>query len=237
VIAGPKRAMVLAAGLGTRMRPLTETTTKALITVGGKPLIDHVLDRLAEAGVEEAVVNVHHFADQMEAHLAGRTHPRVTISDERAELLDSGGGIQMARPLLGEEPIFVANIDSIWIEGATPALEALKRVWDPDRMDVALLLVPRGQGIGFEGPRGFFMDAEGRLTHSAEPEPPTPFANVGFQIMKPQVLDGAGQGVFSMVPIWRELARRGRLYGAVMDAFWMHVGDPDAREAAEARLG
>jgi MurNAc alpha-1-phosphate uridylyltransferase len=233
---GPKRAMVLAAGLGTRMRPLTDATTKALIQVGGKALIDHVLDRLADAGVEEAVVNVHHFADQMEDHLARRTHPRIRISDERAELLDSGGGIQKARHLLGEDPIFIANIDSIWIEGATPALEALKRVWDPAKMDVALLLVPRGQGIGFEGPRGFFMDAEGRLTHSAEPQPPTPYANVGFQIMKPQVLDGAGEGAFSMVPIWRELAARGRLYGAVMDAFWMHVGDPAARDAAEARL-
>ena len=233
---GPKRAMVLAAGLGTRMRPLTDTTTKALITVGGKALIDHVLDRLAEAGVEEAVVNVHHFADQVEAHLAARAFPRISISDERAELLDSGGGIQHARALLGEDPIFVANIDSIWIEGKTPALESLKRVWDPAKMDVALLLVPRGQGIGFEGPRGFFMDAEGRLTHSAEPEPPTPYANVGFQIIKPEVLDGAGEGAFSMVPIWQDLAARGRLYGAVMDAFWMHVGDPAAREAAEARL-
>lgn len=234
--AGPRRAMVLAAGLGTRMRPLTDTTTKALVKVAGKALIDHVLDRLAEAGVEEAVVNVHHFADQVEDHLARRTFPRIRISDERAELLDSGGGVQKARHLLGEDPIFVANIDSIWIEGRTPALEALKRTWDPARMDVALLLVPRGQGIGFEGPRGFFMDAEGRLTHSAEPEPPTPYANVGFQIIKPQVLDGAGQGAFSMVPIWRELAERGRLHGAVMDAFWMHVGDPAAREAAEARL-
>lgn len=234
--AGPRRAMVLAAGLGTRMRPLTDTTTKALVKVAGKALIDHVLDRLAEAGVEEAVVNVHHFADQVEDHLARRTFPRIRISDERAELLDSGGGVQKARHLLGEDPIFVANIDSIWIEGRTPALEALKRAWDPARMDVALLLVPRGQGIGFEGPRGFFMDAEGRLTHSAEPEPPTPYANVGFQIIKPQVLDGAGQGAFSMVPIWRELAERGRLHGAVMDAFWMHVGDPAAREAAEARL-
>jgi MurNAc alpha-1-phosphate uridylyltransferase len=236
VTPGPKRAMVLAAGLGTRMRPLTDTTTKALITVGGKALIDHVLDRLAEAGVEEAVVNVHHFADQVEAHLAPRASPRISISDERAELLDSGGGIQHARRLLGEDPIFVANIDSIWIEGKTPALESLKRVWDPTKMDVALLLVPRGQGIGFEGPRGFFMDAEGRLTHSAEPEPPTPYANVGFQIIKPQVLDGAGESAFSMVPIWQDLAARGRLYGAVMDAFWMHVGDPAAREAAEARL-
>lgn len=233
---GPSRAMVLAAGLGTRMRPLTYERPKALVEVGGRALIDHVLDRLAEAGVTTAVVNVHHMADQMEAHLARRTAPRVLISDERDELLDSGGGIQKARPMLGDAPIFVANIDSLWVEGATPALESLKAAWDPGRMDCALLLVPRGQGIGFEGPRGFFMDSEGRLTHSAEPEPPTPYANVGFQILKPQVLDGGPQGAFSLVPIWRELSARGRLYGAVMDGFWMHVGDPAAREAAEARL-
>ncbi|WP_374575466.1 nucleotidyltransferase family protein [Phenylobacterium sp.] len=228
--------MVMAAGLGTRMRPLTDTRPKALVEVGGKALIDHVLDRLAAAGVETAVVNVHHFADQMEAHLAGRTHPRILISDERAELLDSGGGIRHARGLLGDEPIWVANIDSLWIEGQTPALEAMKALWDPERMDICLLLVPRGQGIGFEGPRGFFRDPKGRLMHSAEPEPPTPYAFVGVQIIRPQVLDDAPDGAFSMVPVWRRTAADGRLFGAVMDGFWMHVGDPGAREAAEARL-
>lgn len=233
---GPQVAMVMAAGLGTRMRPLTDTRPKALVEVGGKALIDHVLDRLAEAGVETAVVNVHHFADQMEAHLAGRVRPRVLISDERAELLDSGGGVRHARPLLGDEPVWVANIDSLWIEGETPALEAMKALWDPRRMDACLLLAPRGQGIGFEGPRGFFRDAEGRLTHSAEPEPPTPFAFTGVQIIKPRVLDGEGEGAFSMVPVWRRLSAERRLFGAVMDGFWMHVGDPQARDEAEARL-
>jgi MurNAc alpha-1-phosphate uridylyltransferase len=233
---GPKVAMVMAAGLGTRMRPLTDTRPKALVEVGGKALIDHVLDRLAEAGVETCVVNVHHFADQMEAHLAGRTHPRVLISDERHELLDSGGGVRHARDLLGDDPIWVANIDSLWVEGETPALEAMKALWDPARMDACLLLVPRGRGIGFEGPRGFFRDPSGRLTHSAEPEPPTPFANVGFQIIKPQVLDAEPEGAFSIVPVWRRLSAEGRLYGAVMDGFWMHVGDPAARDAAEARM-
>lgn len=229
-----KTAMVLAAGLGTRMRPLTDESPKALVTVSGKPLIDHVLDRLAEAGVETAVVNVHHFADQMEAHLAGRSHPRVVISDERAELLDSGGGIQHARAKLGDDPILVANIDSLWIEGETPALETLKAAWNPETMDLCLLLVPRGQGIGFEGPQGFFRDEQGRLTHSATESPP--FANIGFQIMKPQILDGHPNGAFSIVPIWKQLSAEGRLHGAVMDGFWMHVGDPAAREAAEARL-
>lgn len=233
---GPKTAMVLAAGLGTRMRPLTNDKPKALVTVGGKALIDHVLDRLHEAGVETAVVNVHHFADQMEAHLDGRADPKVLIADERAALLDSGGGIKNALPLLGSDPILVGNIDSLWIEGAEPALETLKKAWDPGRMDILLLLVPRGQGIGFEGPRGFFMDEAGRLTHSAEPEPPTPYAYVGFAILKPELLAGEPDGAFSIIPLWWRAAAEGRLYGAVMDAFWMHVGDPEAREATEAKL-
>lgn len=229
-------AMVLAAGLGTRMRPLTIHRPKALVPVNGKTLIDHVLDKLKAAGVERVVVNVHHFAERIEAHLAQRRDLEVLISDERAGLLDSGGGIKHARPLLGDDPIWVANIDSLWIEGKTPALTALRRAWDPQIMDQLLLLVPRGQGIGFEGPQGFFMDDAGRLTHATAPEPPTPYANVGVQIMKPQILDAEPDGAFSIVPVWRRLQGEGRLYGAVMDGFWMHVGDPEAREAAEARL-
>ena len=231
-----KTAMVLAAGLGTRMRPLTDATPKALVTVAGKPLIDHVLDRLVAAGIETAVVNVHHFADQMEAHLATRKDIQIRISDERAALLDSGGGIKHARPLLGDAPVMIANIDSLWIEGETPALESLKAAWDPEQMDLCLLLVRRGHGIGFEGPQGFFRDDAGRLVHSAKPEPPTPYANVGFQILKPQILDQEPDGAFSIVPVWWRLSERGRLFGAVMDGFWMHVGDPAAREATEAKL-
>jgi len=233
---GPKTAMVLAAGLGTRMRPLSDHRPKALIAVAGRALVDRVLDKLVEAGVERAVVNVHHFADQVEAHLATRTDLEVLISDERHGLLDSGGGIAHARALLGAAPIFIANIDSLWLEGDTPALETLKAAWNPEAMDILLLLVRRGHGIGFEGPQGFRMDAGGRLTHSTAPEPPTPFANVGFAIIKPQVLDAEPGPAFSIVPIWHRLQAEGRLYGAVMDAFWMHVGDPEAREAAEVRL-
>lgn len=234
--AGPTTAMVLAAGLGTRMRPLTDRLPKALVPVAGRPLIDRVLDKLAEAGVRRAVVNVHHFADQVEQHLKSRTDLEVLISDERAGLLDSGGGIQHARALLGEAPIFVANIDSLWLEGETPALEGLKRAWNPETMDLLLLVVRRGHGIGFEGPQGFLMDEAGRLTHSASPDVVTPFANVGFGILKPQVLDGQADPAFSIVPIWHRLQAQGRLYGAPMDAFWMHVGDPAARDEAEARL-
>ena len=236
MIPGPKTAMVLAAGIGSRMRPLTDHQPKALVEVGGRALVDHVLDRLGEAGVVTAVVNVHHFADQMEAHLAGRTHPTVRIADERAGLLDSGGGIKQALPLLGAEPIWVANIDSLWIDGATPPLEAMKAAWDPGRMDMLLLLVPHGQGIGFEGPRGFFMDAEGRVTHSADDANPAPLTFVGFQIMKPALLADEPEGPFSILPVWWRLQDEGRIFGVVMDAFWMHVGDPAAREATEARL-
>ena len=233
----PKTAMVLAAGLGTRMRPLTDAMPKALVPVAGRTLIDRVLDELVAAGVERAVVNVHYLADQMEDHLAARRDLELLISDERELLLDSGGGIQKARPLLGEEPFFVANIDSLWIDAGEPPLETLKRRWDPDAMDLLLLLVARGRGIGFEGPQGFLIDAEDRLTHSAALDVVTPLANVGFGIMKPQILDGSPlDGPFSIVPIWHRLQAQGRLHGAVMDAFWMHVGDPEARDAAEARL-
>lgn len=234
--AGPKTAMVLAAGLGTRMRPLTDSLPKALVPVAGRALIDRVLDKLVEAGVQRAVVNVHHFAEQVEAHLKARRDLEVLISDERSGLLDSGGGIQHARALLGEDPIFVANIDSLWLEAGAPALEALKRAWDPAQMDLLLLLVARGNGLGFEGPQGFLMDETGRLTHSISPDVVTPFANVGFGILKPQVLDGQAEAAFSIVPIWHRLQAQGRLHGVAMDAFWMHVGDPAARDAAEARL-
>jgi MurNAc alpha-1-phosphate uridylyltransferase len=234
---GPTTAMVLAAGLGTRMRPLTDARPKALVEVAGRTLIDRVLDELAAAGVRRAVINVHHFAEQMERHLAGRRDLEVLISDERAKLLDSGGGIQHARPLLGDEPVFLANIDSLWLEdGVTPPLETLKQAWDPARMDLLLLLVRRGHGLGFEGPQGFLMDPAGRLTHSAAPDVMAPFANVGFGILKPQILDGEPEGAFPIHPVWRRLQAAGRLHGAVMDAFWMHVGDPAALQAAEERL-
>ena len=235
MITGPKTAMVLAAGLGTRMRPLTDDRPKALVEVAGRALIDHILDRLGEAGVETAVVNVHHFADQMEAHLARRTYPRVLISDERSGLLDSGGGIAKAAPLLGRAPIFVANIDNLWIEGRQPALQALAQAWDGARMDICVLLAPRERTTGFERPEGFLRDAAGRLTHSNSPDPPPPYNNIGVQIIDPSILDGR-EGAFSIVPIWKRLGAEGRLFGAVMDGFDMHVTDPAAREVVETRL-
>jgi MurNAc alpha-1-phosphate uridylyltransferase len=228
--------MVLAAGLGTRMRPLTNDRPKALVQVAGRALVDHVLDRLEAAGVQTAVVNVHHFADQMEAHLARRSRPRVLISDERTGLLDSGGGIAHAADLLGRDPIFVANIDNVWSEGLKPALQTLAECWDPARMDICVLLARREQTFGFERPEGFLRDEAGRLTHSNSTDPMPPFVNIGIQIMKPEVLDGEGPGAFSILPVWKRLSAQGRLYGAVMDGFDMHVSDPAARELAERRL-
>lgn len=230
----PTTAMVLAAGLGTRMRPLTDDRPKALVEVGGRALIDHVLDRLTDAGVERAVVNVHWFADRLEAHLAGRERPRIRISDERDQLLETGGGLKRARPLLGDDPVWVANIDSVWIDRGD-ALGDLARAWDPARMDALLLLARRAGAIGFDGAGDVFLGQDGRLTFRGD-APSAPYAYMGVHITRPQVVDDGPEGPFSLSPIWRRLAAEGRLFGRVLDGEWMHVGDPAAREAAEARL-
>ena len=231
----PKTAMVLAAGLGTRMRPHTDDRPKALVEVGGRALIDHVLDRLAEAGVEKAVVNVHWFADRLEAHLAARGRgPQIVISDERAELLETGGGLKKAAPLLGEAPVFVANIDSVWLDRGD-ALAELSRLWDPERMDAALLLARREGSIGFEGDGDFFLTDDGRLTFRGEAAS-APFAYMGVHICRPDYVAEGPEGPFSLSGLWRRSAAAGRLYGCVLDGDWMHVGDPQARDEAEARL-
>ncbi len=230
-----RTAMVLAAGIGSRMRPLTDDRPKALVEVGGKALVDHMLDRLADAGVTRAVVNAHHFGDRLVAHLAGRTHPQIVISDERERLLETGGGLKKARPLLGEDPIWAANIDSVWIEGARPALATLAEAWDPARMDACLLLAPMDRVMGFDGPGDFFLEADGRLRHRGG-EARAPYAYIGVQILKPQTVDDGPEGPFSLFQTWMALMAAGRLHGAVMDGDWMHVGDPAARDAAEARL-
>lgn len=231
----PKTAMVLAAGLGTRMRPLTDDRPKALVEVAGRALIDHVLDRLADAGVETAVVNVHWFADRLEAHLAARGRgPRILISDERAELLETGGGLKKARPLLGDAPVFVANIDSVWIDRGD-ALTDLIRLWNPDMMDAVLLLARREGSIGFEGDGDFFLAEDGKLTFRGD-APSAPFAYMGVHITRPGYADQGPDGPFSLSPLWRKSAAEGRLYGCVLDGDWMHVGDPQARDQAEVKL-
>ena len=232
----PQRAMVMAAGLGTRMRPLTDDRCKALVELSGKTLIDWMLDRLAEAGVQEAVVNVHHFADRLETHLEQRTAPAITVSDERDELLETGGGLAKAAPLLGEDPIFVANIDSVWPEdGAESELRKLARAFDPERMDALLLITPTANTLGFDGPGDFFLKQDGQLERRGE-RASAPYAYTGVQILHPRVLKGLPVEPFSTNLIWNTALEAGRIYGCVMDAFWMHVGDPQAREAAENRL-
>ncbi len=234
----PRTAMVLAAGLGTRMRPLTDDRPKALVEVGGKALIDHVLDRLADAGVERAVVNVHWFADRLEGHLAARDRPEIVISDERAELLETGGGLKQAAPLLGPEPVFVANIDSVWSDRSTDrdgALGQLSRLWDPTVMDAALLLARREGSVGFEGDGDVFLADDGRLTFRGA-APSAPYAYMGVHICRPDYVADGPKGPFSLSGLWRRSAAEGRLFGCVLDGDWMHVGDPQARDEAERRL-
>ena len=231
----PKTAMVLAAGLGTRMRPLTNDRPKALVELAGRALIDHVLDRLADAGVEKAVVNVHWFADRLETHLAERSRgPEIVISDERVELLETGGGLKKAQPLLGDDPVFVANIDSVWTDKGD-ALGDLSRLWDPERMDAALLLARREGSIGFEGDGDFFLGEDGRLTFRGD-APAAPYAYMGVHICRPDYAADGPEGPFSLSGLWRKSAAEGRLFGCVLDGGWMHVGDPQARDEAEARL-
>lgn len=236
-MSAPKTAMVLAAGLGTRMRPLTDDRPKALVEVAGRPLVDHMLDRLADAGVERAVVNLHYFADRLETHLAARAGrpPAIAISDERAEALETGGGLKHALPLLGEGPVWVANIDSIWIEAGAPALDAVARAWDPGRMDVCLMLAPTATSLGFHDSGDVFLQEGGRLRFK-EPGEIAPLVYVGVHIANPAIVAGGPDGPFSLLPIWKDLAARGRIYGVSPPGTWMHVGDPDALKAAEARL-
>ena len=237
--AAPTTAMVLAAGLGTRMRPLTDDRPKALVEVAGQALIDHVLRRLGESGVERAVVNVHWFAERLESHLAARSSgPEILISDERAELLETGGGLKKAAALLGSDPVFVANIDSVWTDNGAPgdsALNQLARLWNPSIMDAALLLARREGAIGFEGGGDFFLADDGRLTFRGDATE-APYAYMGVHICRPDYVADGPEGPFSLSGFWRRSAAAGRLFGCVLDGDWMHVGDPGARDAAEARL-
>lgn len=237
--AGPTTAMVLAAGLGTRMRPLTNDRPKALVEVGGRALIDHMLARLADAGVQRAVVNAHAHADRLIAHLHGRTAaPSVFVSDERdaAAPLETGGGVKRAQTLLGDGPVWVANIDSVWEEDA-PALADMARAWDPARMDTLLLLARTDRSLGFEGAGDAFLADDGRVTlRRAVPEATSaPYAVAGVSICDPQAVYRRPETEFGLFPIWAEQAAAGRLHGVVLDGFWMHVGDPVSREAAERR--
>jgi MurNAc alpha-1-phosphate uridylyltransferase len=231
----PQTAMVLAAGFGQRMRPLTDTMPKPLVKVAGKALLDHVLDRLADAGVARAVVNVHYLAEQIERHVAARTAPRVTISDERGLLLDTGGGVVKALPLLGDAPFFHINSDTIWIDGVTPNLKRLAEAFDPATMDALLLLAPGAGSIGYAGRGDFLMASDGRLR--ARPERDiAPFVYAGAAILSPHLFEGAPQGAFSLTRLFARAIEAGRLHGLRLEGLWMHVGTPEAIAEAEQAI-
>jgi N-acetyl-alpha-D-muramate 1-phosphate uridylyltransferase len=230
--AAPKRAMVLAAGLGTRMRSFNGQLPKPLVQVGGKALIDYALDRLAEQGVERAVVNVHHLADQIERHLAGRKRPDIVIADERSELLGTAGGVAKALPLLGDGPFFHVNSDTIWIDGVKPNLGRLAAAFDPEHMDALLLVAPTASSIGYAGRGDFAMAPDGQLTRRGEREV-VPFVYAGAAILTPAFLAGVPAGPSSMSPLFDRAAEASRLYGLRLEGVWMHVGTPEAIKAAE----
>lgn len=234
-IAAPRRAMVLAAGLGTRMRPFNGQVPKPLVQVGGKPLVDYVLDRLADAGVERAVVNVHHLADQLERHLAQRQRPDIVISDERNELLGTAGGVVKALPELGMAPFFHVNSDTIWIDGVTPNLRRLAAAFDPTRMDALLLLATSISSIGYTGRGDFAMGPDGRLMRRGEREV-VPFIYSGAAILTPAFFEGVAPGPSSMSPLFDRAIENERLYGLRLEGLWMHVGTPDAVKAAEEAI-
>lgn len=227
-----KRAMVMAAGKGTRMRPLTDTKPKPLVSFMGAALIDHVLDRLEAAGIEEVIVNVHHFADDIEAHLAKRRFPRIVISDERARLLDTGGGARHALHLLGDEPVVTFNSDSVWVEGWGSNLGNLIAAFDPDRMDALLMIADAARTIGYVGRGDFHMDPLGRLARRG-PSETVPFMFAGVQVIKPALFAEGPEGAFSTNLVWDRLIERGTLFGQRMSGIWMHVGSPDDLDAAE----
>jgi len=231
----PETAMVLAAGLGTRMRPLTNDRPKAMVQVAGRALIDHVLDRCVETGVKRAIVNVHAFADLLEAHMKRRSDIEIIISDERALLMETGGGVRQARAVLGDKPVFLCNIDSVWTEPQGSPMARLARGFDPSRMGAQLLLAAMDQQLGYDGVGDFFMDETSALSFR-DALPHTPWAYMGVQIINPSIIDVEPLEPFSFTRVWRRLAQEGRLYGAPLGGFWMHVGDPRAKEEAEARL-
>jgi len=227
-------AMILAAGLGKRMRPLTASQPKPMVRVAGKPLIDHALDRLAEAGIAKAVVNVHYLADALEAHVLARANPAVSISDERALLLETGGGMAKALPQL-PDPFFALNADNIWLDGPKSAFHDLSRRWDPAIMDALLLVVPHARAMNFSGPGDFHMDPMGRLSRRRDGRI-APFIYTGIQLVSHRLLRDAPQGPFSTNILWNRAMEEGRLFGLSFTGLWFEVGTPDAIRPTEEAL-
>lgn len=233
----PETAMVMAAGLGKRMRPLTATRPKPLVEVQGKTLIDHTFDHLRAAGVRRAIVNVHYLADQMEAHLKARvTDIELLISDERRQLMETGGGIVQARELIGDQPFLCVNSDNLWVDGPIDAIRGLAAQWDDARMDALLLLVPLARAHSHRGQGDFRLDALGRITERRKPGRLAPFVYTGVQILSPRVIRDWPEGPFSTNLFWNRALEAGRLWGMVHQGLWFDVGTPAAVGAAEAVL-
>ncbi|PPC86410.1 MAG: mannose-1-phosphate guanylyltransferase [Hyphomicrobium sp.] len=228
-------AFVLAAGMGSRMRPLTDTRPKPLVTLAGRALIDHVLDRLNDAGFSRAIVNVHYLADQIEAHVAQRAKPHIIISDERDVLLDTGGGVKHALSQLGDTPFLIHNSDSVWIEHSHPVLETIQSAWNPHVMDSLMLIAPSVTSLGYDGRGDFMLDELGRLSR---PQKGThaPYVFAGVSIANTQIFDNAPDGRFSLNALWDNSISQGRLYGVILDGLWMHVGTPEALADAEQAI-
>jgi len=227
-------AMVLAAGLGTRMRPITDTLPKPLIRVGGKALMDWVLDDFAAFGVTRAVVNVHHLAPMVRAHVALRTNPEIMISDETEQLLETGGGILKALPLIGNAPFFAANTDAFTVGSTTSGIAKLRAAFD-ETVDAVLLLHPITRTHGFDGPGDFFMDDTGALQRRGS-APSAPYVYAGIQIVRPSIFEGLKVEPFSMNPLWDGLIQSNRIRGVAQDGEWFHVGTPAAIADTEAKL-
>ncbi|MHA6767219.1 nucleotidyltransferase family protein [Sphingobium ummariense] len=229
-------AMLMAAGLGKRMRPLTATRPKPLVKVAGKPLMDHALDRLEAGGIRKVVVNVHYLADTVEAHIAARKGGiEFAVSDERAKLLETGGGLMKAKPLLGEEPFFCANSDNLWVDGPNETLGVMRRIWDPGRMDALLLLVPLARANCHRGPGDFHMDATGRLARRKTAHV-APFVFTGVQILSPSLLTDPPSDVFSTNVFWNRAIEAGRCYGVSHQGLWFDVGTPQAIPVVESMI-
>ena len=232
----PHTAMVFAAGMGTRMRPITDTIPKPLVRIAGRTMLDRMLDRLAEAGIRRAVVNVHYRADQIEESLKTRTAPEIVVSDERARLLDQAGGIRRVLGELGPDPFVICNTDAVWIAGPRPNLPRMFSDWDPECMDVLLLVADSAGSVGVDWPGDFHMDPEGRLERRAEGTV-APFVYAGVGIMKPEAFAALEDGTpVRLAPFFFDAAAKGRLYGTRLDGRWLHVGTPGAIAEAEAAI-
>jgi N-acetyl-alpha-D-muramate 1-phosphate uridylyltransferase len=229
----PRSAMVLAAGLGTRLRPVTETIPKPLIEINGRTLLDHAIDRLALVGVERVVVNAHHKAEMIAAQLSRRDTPRIEISRE-PELLDTGGGVKQALPLL-DDAFFVINSDVFWLDSTEPALLRLADSFDPDHTDAALLLQRTVTAVGYEGSGDYFLDASGKPRRRGEHEV-APYLFAGIRLLHRRLFDGIPDRIFSIVPLFDRAERAGRLRAIVHDGEWYHIGAPEGLAATRERL-